>query len=216
MMAQLEADRPARKQAWKAIVQAKIRAQAGLLDDPFRKKLLTLAQNVKSGDSENAEAQAARIYWPSLFPDRYREGDRRDPQSESRFNALLNYGYAIIRAATARALVSAGLQPALGVFHHKRDNPFCLADDIMEPLRPLVDITVKAILSNQADEEALSQRDRKALLGLLTHTVTLDGHSGPLMATLPRYINSFFRLLTRENPGLHSPAFTPEWPDQSL
>ena len=214
MMAQLEADLPARKQAWKAIVRAKITAQACLLENPYRKKLLTLAQAVKSGDSENHEAQAARIYWAALFPERYREGDKRDPKSESRFNALLNYGYAIVRAATARALVSAGLQPALGVFHHKRDNPFCLADDVMEPLRPLVDQTVKQLLTDEPSEEALSPENRKALLKLLTHTVTLDEQTGPLMATLPRYINSFYRLLTRENQTLSYPTFEPQWPDQ--
>ncbi|GHC65804.1 type II CRISPR-associated endonuclease Cas1 [Roseibacillus persicicus] len=214
MMAQLQADLPARKQAWKAIVRAKITAQASLLEDPFRKKLHTLTQAVKSGDSENHEAQAARIYWPALFPDRYQEGDKRDPASESRFNALLNYGYAIMRAATARALVSAGLQPALGVFHHKRDNPFCLADDLMEPLRPLVDYTVKQILASEEDiPSALTPGNRKALLSLLTHTVTLNGQTGPLMAALPRYINSFHRLLTRESQTLHSPVFEPQWPD---
>lgn len=207
MMAQVEVGKPARKHAWKAIVQSKIRAQASLLDDPYRTKLLTLAQNVKSGDSENAEAQAARIYWPALFPERYRDGDKRDPQSESRFNALLNYGYAIIRAATARALVSAGLQPALGVFHHKRDNPFCLADDVMEPLRPLVDAAVKSILAEVPDAENLTQEDRRTLLSLLTHTVTFNDQTGPLMATLPRYINSFYRLLTKESQNLHVPEY---------
>ncbi|MBK1835630.1 type II CRISPR-associated endonuclease Cas1 [Roseibacillus ishigakijimensis] len=215
MMAQLQADLPARKQAWKAIIRAKITAQAHLLDDPFRKKLLTLAQAVKSGDTENHEAQAARIYWPALFPERYRQGDKRDPKSESRFNSLLNYGYAIIRAATARALVSAGLQPALGVFHHKRDNPFCLADDLMEPLRPLVDCAVKCLLAtDSSEEEALRPENRKVLLNLLTYTVTLDSQTGPLMATLPRYINSFYRLLTREETELQWPGFEPEWPDE--
>ncbi|MFV0336866.1 MAG: type II CRISPR-associated endonuclease Cas1 [Chthoniobacterales bacterium] len=207
MRAQLNADLPAHKQCWKQIIQAKILAQASLLTDPFRKKLLRLAQNVKSGDTENAEAQAARIYWPTLFPDRYQAGDKRDPNSESHFNALLNYGYAIIRAATARALVSAGLQPALGVFHHKRDNPFCLADDLMEPLRPLVDQCVKTILSENKPTPDLTPANRKQLLDLLTHTVVLNGETGPLLATLPRYISSFYNLLTKKHQILSVPTY---------
>lgn len=206
MMAQLEADKPARKQAWKQIVAHKILAQANELNNPFRQKLLNLAQNVKSGDIENAEAQAAKIYWPAKFPDRYASGDKRDPDSESLFNACLNYGYAILRAAVARALVGAGLQPALGVFHHKRDNPFCLADDVMEPLRPLVDRTVAQILT-QPYTEILSSDHRRQLLSLLSYEVRYGDQKGPLMAILPRYIASFYRLLTKETEQMDFPKF---------
>jgi CRISP-associated protein Cas1 len=206
MMAQMNADKPARKQAWKQIVAHKITAQANELKNPFHQKLLYLAQNVKSGDSENAEAQAAKIYWPARFPDRYANGDKRDPESESLFNACLNYGYSIIRASVARALVGAGLQPALGVFHHKRDNPFCLADDVMEPLRPLVDRAVAEILTQQYTE-ILSSDHRRQLLSLLSHEVRFGDQKGPLMAILPRYIASFYRLLTKESEQLDCPKF---------
>lgn len=209
MMAQMDATLPSRKQAWKIIVQAKIRAQANDLTPSIKAKLQTLAINVKSGDSENHEARAARIYWQARFPDRYLQGDKRDPMSESFFNSLLNYGYAIIRAATARALVSAGLQPALGVFHHRRDNAFCLADDVMEPLRPLVDRTVQHLMAKEEDltSATLQSHHRRELLGLLAAEVSFGETTGPLMAVLPRYINSFYRLLTRESDQLIVPTF---------
>lgn len=144
-----------------------------------------------------------------MFPDRYSASDKRNPQSESLFNSALNYGYAIIRASVARALVSAGFHPALGVFHHRRDNPFCLADDLMEPLRPLVDRAVKQILSESPNPQdgTLLPEHRRKLLSLLDSCVTFSGSSGPLMATLPRYIASFYRLLVRETDTLETPTY---------
>ena len=209
MQAQLGSSLPARKQAWKAIVQAKISAQAGEVADPAQKALRRLAETVRSGDPDNHEAQAARIYWPASFPDRYKAGDKRDPESESFFNSALNYGYAIVRASVARALVSAGLLPALGVFHHKRDNPFCLADDVMEPFRPLVDRTVKTLLVREevpADGKLLPEH-RRSLLELLNHPVSFGTTTGPFMVTLPRYISSFYRLLVRESDSLEIPTY---------
>jgi CRISPR-associated protein Cas1 len=213
LMAQLEAGQPARKQAWKAIIQAKILAQRNEVHAPARIALNRLAESVRSGDPDNHEAQAARIYWPAMFPDRYAVNDKRDPESESTFNAALNYGYAIIRAAVARALVSAGLHPALGVFHHRRGNPFCLADDVMEPLRPLVDRTVKLMLGSGPElprdksVSSLLPEHRRQLLELLNTSVNFSETSGPLMAVLPRYISSFYRLLVRENDRLETPTY---------
>lgn len=209
MMAQLEAGLPARKNAWKAIVQAKISAQARELPPPQRNKLFAIAQSVKSGDPENAEARAAKIYWPARFPQIYQNGDQRDFDSASLFNVLLNYGYAILRAAVARAIVASGLQPALGVFHHRRNNPYCLADDIMEPLRPLVDRTASRILeaSPNSSTTTLLPEYRRAFLALLSENVDFQEQSGPLMAVLPRYINDFYRLLTRENEHLNFPTY---------
>lgn len=209
LMSQLDTGQPARKQTWKAIIQAKIHAQAREVEPPARTALLRLAQSVRSGDPDNNEAQAARLYWPSMFPDRYAAKDKRDPESESFFNYALNYGYAIIRASVARALVSAGLHPALGVFHHRRDNPFCLADDVMEPFRPLVDRTVKKLLQEGPipERETLEPKHRRALLELLNTRVTFAETSGPFMAVLPRYIASFYRLLIREDDTLETPSF---------
>lgn len=209
LMTQLETGQPARKQAWKAIIRAKIIAQRNEIDTAAAIALNRLAQTIRSGDPDNHEAQAARLYWPSMFPERYAANDKRDAESESLFNSALNYGYAIIRASVARALVSAGLHPALGVFHHRRDNPFCLADDVMEPLRPLVDRCVKEILihsPNTTDGKLLPEH-RRDLLELLNTNVTFSQSQGPLMAVLPRYIASFYRLLVRENENLEVPTY---------
>ena len=125
-----------KKQIWKQIVEAKIKNQAALLNKVERNGsiLKPYYQNVKSGDTDNREGIAARIYFSELFGELF----VRD-RSLSGINLLLNYGYTILRAATARSLVSSGLLPAIGIFHHNRSNAFPLADDIMEPYRPYVD-----------------------------------------------------------------------------
>ena len=125
-----------KKQIWKQIVEAKIKNQSALLNKVGRNGsiLKTYYQNVKSGDTDNREGIAARIYFSELFGELF----VRD-RSLSGINLLLNYGYTILRAATARSLVSSGLLPAIGIFHHNRSNAFPLADDIMEPYRPYVD-----------------------------------------------------------------------------
>ena len=125
-----------KKQIWKQIVEAKITNQAALLNKVGRNGsiLKPYYQNVKSGDTDNREGIAARIYFSELFGELF----VRD-RSLSGINLLLNYGYTILRAATARSLVSSGLLPAIGIFHHNRSNAFPLADDIMEPYRPYVD-----------------------------------------------------------------------------
>lgn len=125
-----------KKQIWKQIVEAKIKNQSALLNKVRRNGsiLKPYYQNVKSGDTDNREGIAARIYFSELFGELF----VRD-RSLSGINLLLNYGYTILRAATARSLVSSGLLPAIGIFHHNRSNAFPLADDIMEPYRPYVD-----------------------------------------------------------------------------
>ena len=136
---QMGAGEVLKKQLWKQIVEAKIRNQAALLNKVGQEgdRLKQYYQNVKSGDADNREGIAARIYFSELFGESFLR-DRTVPG----INALLNYGYAILRAATARALVSSGLLPAIGIFHHNRSNAFPLADDVMEPYRPYVDETV--------------------------------------------------------------------------
>lgn len=135
---QAMASLPTRKRLWKQIVVAKVRNQAKVLEQVHMTEfgLRDLARQVRSGDTTNIEAQAARRYWPHVFkiPD-----FRRDPDSTDGINCRLNYGYAILRSIVSRAICAAGLHPSLGLHHHNRYNPFCLADDLMEPLRPLVD-----------------------------------------------------------------------------
>ncbi|RKY25026.1 MAG: type II CRISPR-associated endonuclease Cas1, partial [Planctomycetota bacterium] len=132
---QASASQPTRKRLWRQIVRAKIRAQSNLLKKLYGndRGLSALISRVKSGDPQNLEAQASRRYWPALFADK---SFRRDPDREDQ-NRFLNYGYAIIRAIVARAICAAGLHPSLGLHHHNRYNAFCLADDLLEPLRPI-------------------------------------------------------------------------------
>jgi CRISP-associated protein Cas1 len=187
---QLAATKPIRKSLWKQIVAAKVRAQANLLDSAPRQKLLNLAREVRSGDPSNVEAQAARIYWENWL------GEdvifRRDPKGKG-LNILLNYGYAIMRAAVARALVSAGLLPMLGLKHSNRSNNFCLADDVLEPLRPIVDSKVREL--NEWGLSTLNQSTKAHLLNLLTCEVRVGEHKGPVMVGLHRITASLVRCL---------------------
>jgi CRISPR-associated endonuclease Cas1 subtype II len=142
---------PTRKRAWQQIVQAKLRVQARLLQETAGadQGLLLMAGKVRSGDPDNLEAQAARIYWQALFgKDAPGKSFRRDPKGEG-INVHLNYGYAVLRAIVARALCASGLHPSLGVHHHNRYDTFCLADDLMEPFRPLVDRVVAGLHRSQ-------------------------------------------------------------------
>lgn len=171
--AQIQASEPLRKRLWQQIVKAKISGQAACLQrcteaDPT---LPVLIHRVGSGDPENIEAQAARRYWSALFG----EGFTRDAGRPG-LNSMLNYGYAIVRAATARALVSAGLYPALGLHHSNQANAFVLADDMMEPFRPLVDAAVYDLW--QKDGTTLNTAGKRQLARLLTADVqTGDGYT---------------------------------------
>ncbi|MEM9227065.1 MAG: type II CRISPR-associated endonuclease Cas1 [Verrucomicrobiota bacterium] len=207
MQTQLRADRPTLKQAWRHTVIAKIKAQAALLKGRDADRLLQMQSRVRSGDPDNYEAQAACVYWPSYFREQYLSGDRRDTDGESLFNACLNYGYGVIRAAVARAVVSAGMVAALGMEHHMRNNPYCLADDLMEPLRPLVDQTVQLIMEDAYEpNELLKRHHRSKLLKILTTPYRLNGRKGPLMAVLPEYINSYYRFISRQDKAISFPV----------
>lgn len=203
--AQLNATKPTLKRLWTEIVAAKVRAQAEMLPDgdapaAARAKLLALARAVRSGDPHNIEAQAAAIYWPVVFsrsrfvshPFRRRPGEPGAPPP----NSLLDYGYAALRAALARSLVSAGLLPALGIKHRGRSKPFCLADDLMEPLRPLVDRRARACVERGASE--LTQLVKAELLGVLTDEVQAAATRGPLLVAVTRYVASVVRVLAGE------------------
>ncbi|MGO8750161.1 MAG: type II CRISPR-associated endonuclease Cas1 [Thermoguttaceae bacterium] len=186
---QVAARKTLRKQLWKQIVRAKVRAQATNLPDrcPARQKLIELSRCVRSGDPANVEAHAARVYWQNWLPE---ETFRRDADA-SGTNALLNYGYAILRAATARALVAAGLLPSLGLYHCNRSNAFCLADDIMEPLRPLVDRRVREL--RRRGHADLKPETKAELLKLLADSVRIGHERGPLMVSLHRMVASLVR-----------------------
>ncbi len=178
--AQIKASRPLKKNIWKAIVQSKVRCQGALLPDgPEKTRLKVLQESVGSGDPKNSEAQAARTYWPALFGSSF----RRDRYGD-RANSLLNYGYIVLRAATARAITATGLAPALGVHHISQYNPFCLADDLMEPFRPWVDARVLE-LHNEGEYE-ITKESKQHLLQVLTDRIVLNGEEGPLFAAIER------------------------------
>jgi len=161
-LAQAQVKLPLRKRLWQEIVQAKIRLQGAVLKNlrGTDAGLNSLARTVQSGDPTNVEAQAARRYWQHLFPGTDFHRDRDAPNQ----NQLLNYGYAVLRAIAARATCAVGLHPSLGVHHRNRYNPFCLADDIMEPFRPAVDIVVSQMVEEQGADAPLGSDARRRLL----------------------------------------------------
>ena len=200
---QLGVRKPLRKQLWKQIVQAKIRAQAANLprDSAARGRLLAMAsREVRSGDPTNVEAQAAKTYWGAWLAPYGNAGSsmgdsvkfRRDPKGADPLNLMLNYGYAVVRAAVARAIVGAGFLPVLGLHHHNRSNQFCLADDLMEPLRPMADRRVRELYVIHGRRE-LNQPTKAGLLELLTRPVEVDGETGPLMVALHGMVASLVK-----------------------
>lgn len=204
--AQVAASEPTRKRAWQALVRAKI-AQQGAVLAHFTGHdggLGPMARRVKSGDPDNLEAQAAQRYWPRLFGAAF----RRDRAAEGP-NALLNYGYAVVRAAAARAVVGAGLIPSLGVFHKHRANPFCLADDLLEPFRPYVDWRVKGHLEAGGSPSLDDKATRAALLSLFNETVMIGGRRTALLLALHASAASLCRALTGNERKLALPEGLP-------
>ena len=172
---QIEASEPLKKSLWKQIVELKIRNQARLLDKLGKDgdKLKPYYMNVKSGDTDNREGIAAKIYWNELFgPNFVRSHEGSDP------NNLLNYGYTLLRAAVARSLMGSGLFPAFGIFHRNRYNAFPLADDIMEPYRPYVDEIVFDLQTK--GETQLTKDVKSALLRLFFVDTVFDKTIRPL------------------------------------
>ena len=203
---QLQAARPVRKRLWTQLVVAKIRAQAQNLHHApnVRSRLLAMARRVKSNDPQNLEAHAARTYWHAWLGSHHAANAFRRRPDAPGINGLLNYGYAVVRAAVGRAIVAAGLTPALGVHHHQRSNAFALADDLLEPLRPLVDRSVQRLVSESSEE--LTPDTKKVLLHLLLDPVAFDGETGPLIVVLHRYTAAFVRCLERTQRKLPVPV----------
>jgi len=211
---QAECSLPKKKQIWKHVVQAKIAAQADALeachatsrDDARRatttaRDLRRMALTVKSGDPSNVEGQAAAAYFPALFGNEFLR-DRDLPGT----NAALNYGYAVMRAMVARALVGAGLHPALGVHHRGPMNSFNLADDAIEPLRPIVDEAVVRLDIRHLEEVKLSKEARKALLELTVCTIKIAGMRTGIEPALARYGASWREAICGEGRKLVIPT----------
>ncbi len=195
---QINASLPLRKQLWQQTVQQKILNQAALLRELHNAEtgnMLHWAADVRSGDSTNLEGRAAAYYWKKMFPDlddftRERYGD--EP------NAFLNYGYAILRATVARALVSSGLLPTLGIHHHNRYNAYCLADDIMEPYRPYVDRLVVQTMQLYPDISEVTTDIKRNLLSIPTLDVVIGGQRSPLMVAVSQTTASLARCFAGE------------------
>ena len=201
--AQVRAKRPLEKRIWTSLVQAKIRNQAALLSDvPGKKHLLRLADDVRSGDPKNLEGQAARVYWPLVFYD-CEQAFRTTPFRRRRDgvwpNNLLNYGYAILRAITARAICGAGLLPEIGLHHHNRYDAFALASDLMEPFRPWVDECCQGLTTEGPRE--LDRLAKASLLGIYDAPVDLSGETTPLFVAIERAASSLAQIFLAGQEG---------------
>lgn len=195
---QLDASLPLQKQLWQQTVKAKIDNQAAVLSAFTGEEVACMhrwSADVRSGDTDNLEGRAAAYYWKLLFKnidglERFTR-DRDGPPP----NNLLNYGYAILRAVIARALVSSGMLPTLGIHHHNRYNAYCLADDIMEPYRPYIDQLVCGIVSRNTIEyySELTKEIKIQLLAIPTLEVCIGGKRSPLMVAASQTTASLYK-----------------------
>jgi CRISPR-associated protein Cas1 len=206
---QIESSEPLKKQLWQQTMTAKISNQAALLKEKGRQSInmVRWAEKVRSGDPDNYEGRAAAFYWQNLFTpvlefkrDRYGEAP----------NNLLNYGYAILRAITARGLVASGLLPTLGIHHHNKYNAYCLADDIMEPYRPYVDNIVSSIVENGEDFYELTPSIKEQLLKLPVATIKIAGEKSPLMVGMQKTTSSLAKCFQGEQRRIIYPEFINE------
>lgn len=198
MRLQQGAARPLIKRAWAAIVRRKIANQAACLRLTGRNgmdQLDSYARRVRSGDPDRLEGQAAAIYFTRLFEPRF----RRDQPRWS--NAALDYGYAVLRGAIARGLVAHGLHPSIGLFHASEQNAFNLADDLIEPFRPLVDLHV-ATQAPPVNADELTPRDKSALVALLNVDMDMPRGTMSVLAAIEQTVESLVRTLESENEGL--------------
>ncbi|MGV0751540.1 type II CRISPR-associated endonuclease Cas1 [Empedobacter brevis] len=198
---QMNVSEPLRKQLWKQTVEAKIFQQKALLskfgfvEEPMQNYLT----NVKSGDATNMEGIAAQYYWKQLFDNFSRERDGDAP------NNFLNFGYAILRSMVARALVSSGLNPTIGIFHRNKYNPYCLADDIMEPYRPYVDELVLEWVNKPFRPTEMNKEVKSHLLKIATKDVKMDGLNRPLLVALSSTTSSLYKCMIGEQRVIRFP-----------
>ncbi|HHG90588.1 MAG TPA: type II CRISPR-associated endonuclease Cas1 [Devosia sp.] len=205
MQAQAVANKPLLKRLWAQLVKAKITAQADVLEafGLNGADIRAMAERTKSGDSDNQEAQAARRYWPRLMGETF----RRDRQEEGA-NAALNYGYTILRAASARAILAAGLHPSLSLHHQSRGDALRLADDLMEPFRPFIDQAVRQMRDSQArnEELQLNQHTKAALVGVLSLDLNSAHGSSPMQLCMGRMAQSLVRVFLGEEKIMELPG----------
>ena len=202
---QLEASLPLRKQLWQQTIKQKILNQEHVLrinTDKETNCMRIWSNDVRSGDPDNLEARSAAYYWKNLFtndPNFVRDREGTPP------NNLLNYGYAILRAIIARALVGSGLLPTLGIHHHNRYNAYCLADDIMEPYRPYVDQLVLDIIQCNLEISDITRDLKMRLLGIPMLDVLINGKRSPLMIAAQQTTASLARCFAGESKRISYP-----------
>ncbi len=203
---QVESSEPLKKNLWQQTIKAKIENQASLLHrfSIDNKRLIALLPQVQSGDPDNVEGRAASVYWKLLF--------EQEKFTRNRFgdapNAHLNYCYAILRSIVARALVSSGLMPTLGIFHRNKYNAYCLADDIMEPYRPFCDELVYAMWMNgEISGDEITKEHKVKLLSIVSVDVQFDKQKSPLMIGLSRTTNSLFECFQGNRRKIIYPQF---------
>ena len=217
---QIEASLPLKKQLWQQTVKAKILNQRTLLSNikefVSSEKIINnnklenmqyWANSVRSGDPDNYEARAAAFYWKNIFIEFIHDFIRG--RYEPPPNNLLNYGYAILRAITARSLVASGLLPVWGIHHHNKYNAYALADDIMEPYRPYVDKTVYNIIKNLSDKSKieLTTEIKAELLKIPAIDVIIDNKKSPLMIAMQRTTSSLFHCFAGNSRKILYPVF---------
>jgi CRISPR-associated protein Cas1 len=199
---QVQLSHPRRKRLWQQVVRGKIHMQAALLAERLGSDegLARLATSVRSGDTANVEARAARRYWVTLFG-----SDFRRDRNAAGHNRLLNYGYAVLRASVSRAIVAAGLHPTIGLHHHNRYNSFCLADDLMEPYRPIVDRAVAKLVDRDDEVPELTQIARAELLKALIAPLRIGGELRSLFDALAKTTASLVQCIAAEHGQLQLP-----------
>ncbi|MDX1250870.1 MAG: type II CRISPR-associated endonuclease Cas1 [Gammaproteobacteria bacterium] len=198
--AQLAATRPTHKRLWAEVVRSKLHQQAAALEAagaPFV-PLAALVAKVRSGDPDNIEAQGARRYWNLLFGDDF----RRD-QNGGGVNALLNYGYTVLRAAMARAVIAAGLHPTLGLHHANEGNPMRLVDDLMEPFRPVVDLHVWKL--QRSGESSITPDSKRTLVRSLYDDMQTTSGATPVMVCMQRLAVSLAQVYLKEREKVDLP-----------
>lgn len=200
---QINSSLPLKKQLWRQTIIAKITNQARQIENIGKDNtyLYDLTNNVTSGDSRNCEAVAASFYFKNLFDRFVRDRDGAPP------NNLLNYGYAILRAITARALVSTGLLVSVGIQHHNKYNPYCLADDIMEPYRPFVDSIVYSLFQSGNPSSKLTKTAKGRLLSIPKMDVLINDNKSPLMIAMSITTNSLFECFKNQRKKIIYPVF---------
>ncbi len=200
MEAQIAASLPTHKRLWAAVVRAKLEQQAAALEacgaSPV--PLTALASKVRSGDPENLEAQGARRYWGLLFGDQF----RRDQDGDG-LNALLNYGYTVLRACVARSVIAAGLHPSIGLHHSHDNNAMRLVDDLMEPFRPVVDLRVWHLL--RQGQALINPDTKRALVQTLFDDMQTAVGATPVMVCTQRLATSLAQVYLGERNKLDLP-----------